>query len=80
MRRLGSFQFTLFLPWGMVFILVVQDVCESYSHHIKIPGSWMEEVTKKGVAPLFKCLLICNLVNLVKCPHLATRGAGKYSI
>lgn len=32
---------------------------------------------KESVAPPFKRLLICNLVN---CPHLATRGAGKYSI
>lgn len=71
-------QFTLFLPWGMTFIFRVHGGCESYSHHIKIPSSQMEEVTKKDAAPL--CLLIHNFVNLVKYPYLATREAGKYSV
>ena len=57
-RLLSAFlirKFILFLPWGITFIFIVHDGCESYSHHIKIPCSQMEEVTKKDVAPLFVC-------------------------
>lgn len=79
-RWLGSFQFTCFPPWDMDFILMAQDGCQRYGHHIQIPGSPMDEVTKKDMAPLFKGLLINNLVNLVTCPHWATREDEKESV
>lgn len=40
----------------------------------------MKEVIMKSVAPLFKHLLLHNLVNLVTCPHSAIRETGKYGV